>query len=158
MFAFLGLIAALLRNYNSRDTDNETRVSQVPYQPYVNRDVSRENYINRVLRALLVNTMHMSVREQLLMFLHLLGDNVRFRIITGRFFRSTWTAHSYFHINHQNYLGHHSKLQNQSGYGWDEDMRMIHRSLDVYNTYVEYLNKKIEMYDEMSIVIGKDVT
>jgi len=29
----------LLRNHNNRDTDNETRISQIPHQPYVNRDV-----------------------------------------------------------------------------------------------------------------------
>ena len=37
------------------------------------------------MRALLVNTKHMSVREQVLMFLHLIGHNVRFRAIRGRF-------------------------------------------------------------------------
>ncbi|XP_021860979.2 protein ALP1-like isoform X2 [Spinacia oleracea] len=40
----------------------------------------------------------MSVKEQVLVFLHLLGHNVRFRAIGGRFFRSTWTIHQYFHI------------------------------------------------------------
>ncbi|KAJ8420902.1 hypothetical protein Cgig2_028635 [Carnegiea gigantea] len=43
-------------------------------------------------------------------------------------------------------------------------MRMIRMSLDVYDTYVEanptyekYLNKKIDMYDEMAIVVGNDI-
>ena len=47
--AFLGAMTALLRNHNNRDTDNETRVHQIPHQPYVNRDVDRENYVNSVL-------------------------------------------------------------------------------------------------------------
>ncbi|KAJ8445045.1 hypothetical protein Cgig2_022565 [Carnegiea gigantea] len=124
--ALLGATAALLRNHINRDTYNEIWVSQIPRQPYVNRDVDRENYINSVLycggthclnqiwmrsgsffklcemlerRALLVNMKHMSVREQVLMFLHLIGHNVRFRATGGRFFRSTWTIHSYFHIS-----------------------------------------------------------
>jgi len=122
---FLQATAALLRNHNNRDNDNEIRVSQIPCQPCVNRDVDQENYISSALycrdthclnqirmrpgpffklcemlerRALFINTMHMSVREQDLMFLHLLGHNMWFRAIGGRFFRSTWTVHSYFHI------------------------------------------------------------
>ncbi|KAJ8430947.1 hypothetical protein Cgig2_003226 [Carnegiea gigantea] len=57
-----------------------------------------------------------------------------------------------------------AKLRNQSSCGWDENMRMIRMSPDVYNTYVEanpthekYLNKKIDMYDEMATVVGKDI-
>jgi len=49
-------------------------------------------------RELLVNTKHMSMREQVLMFLHLLCHNLRFRVIGERSFRSTQTIHSYFHI------------------------------------------------------------
>ncbi|KAJ8444079.1 LOW QUALITY PROTEIN: hypothetical protein Cgig2_025080 [Carnegiea gigantea] len=98
--------------------------------PFVNRDIDRKNYINSVLycgdthclnqiriraspffelcemlkrRALLVNTKHISVREQFLMFLHLIGQNVRFRAIGGRFFRLTWTIYSYFHIQQIGY-------------------------------------------------------
>ena len=111
--AFLGATAALLRNHNNRDTDNETKIPQILLQPFVNRYVDWENYINSVLccgdshclnqirmrhgpsfklcemlesRTLLVNTKHMSVREQVLMFLHLIGYNVRFRAIRGSFF------------------------------------------------------------------------
>ncbi|KAJ8424832.1 hypothetical protein Cgig2_013027 [Carnegiea gigantea] len=57
-----------------------------------------------------------------------------------------------------------AKLRNQSYCGWDENMRMIRMSPDVYNTYVEanpthekYLNKKIDMHDEMTIVDGNDI-
>jgi len=103
---------------------NDGEISQIPRQPRVNRDIDRENYINSVLlcgdrhcidqirmspmaffrlcetlegKGLLASTVHMSVKEQMLMFLHLLGHNVRFRVIGGRFFRSTWTIHYYFH-------------------------------------------------------------
>ncbi|KAJ8427837.1 hypothetical protein Cgig2_012853 [Carnegiea gigantea] len=57
-----------------------------------------------------------------------------------------------------------AKLRNQSDCGWDENMRMIRMSPDVYNTYVEanpthekYLNKKIDMYDEMATAVGNDI-
>uniref|UniRef100_A0A7C9CI48 DUF8040 domain-containing protein n=1 Tax=Opuntia streptacantha TaxID=393608 RepID=A0A7C9CI48_OPUST len=48
-------------------------------------------------KGLFTSTVHMSVREQVLMFLHLLGHKVRFRVIEGRFFCSTWIIHYYFH-------------------------------------------------------------
>ncbi|KAJ8438837.1 hypothetical protein Cgig2_023029 [Carnegiea gigantea] len=202
--SLLGVTTALLRNHNNRDTDNETRISQIWRQPFVNRDVDRENYINSVLycgdthylnyirmrpgpffelcemlerRALLVNTRHTSEREQVLMFLHLIGHNVRFRAIGGSSFVAIADMISKkFNVkclsdhvdNHLRTMktawGIMAKLQSQSGYGWDENMRMIRMSPDVYNTYVEvnpthekYLNKKIDMYDEMAIVAGKDV-
>ncbi|KAJ8429097.1 hypothetical protein Cgig2_018990 [Carnegiea gigantea] len=99
--ALLGAMAVLLRNHNNRDTNNETRILQILRQPYVNRDVDRENYINSVLYCgdthclnqirmrpgpffklcEMLDTKHMSVREQVLMFLHLIGHNVRFRAI-----------------------------------------------------------------------------
>ena len=41
---------------------------------------------------------NMSVKEQVLVFLYILGHNVRFRAAGGRFFRSTWTIHYYFYI------------------------------------------------------------
>jgi len=102
----LGSLAALLRNHNNRDINNETRTPKIPHQPFINRDVDWENYINSVLycgdthclnyirmrpgpffelcemlkrRALLVNMKHMTVRKQVLLFLHLIGHNVRFR-------------------------------------------------------------------------------
>ncbi|KAJ8429977.1 hypothetical protein Cgig2_009663 [Carnegiea gigantea] len=110
--SLLGAIVALLRNHNNKDTNNEIRIPQIPHQPFVNRDIDRENYINSVFycedthclnhiqmrpgpffelcemleRRALVNTKHMSVREQVLMFLHLIRHNVRFRAIGGSSF------------------------------------------------------------------------
>ncbi|KAJ8423645.1 hypothetical protein Cgig2_006676 [Carnegiea gigantea] len=202
--SFLGATAALLRNHNNKDIDNETRIPQIPRQPFVNGNVDRENYINSVLycggthslnqirmrpgpffelcemierRALLVNAKHMSVREQVLMFLHLIGHNVRFRAIGGSSFVAAPDMISKkFNVKClSDRVGNHlrtvktawviiAKLRSQSGCGWDENMMMIRMSPDVCNTYVEvnathekYLNKKIDMYNEMAIVVGKNV-
>jgi len=55
-------------------------------------------------------------------------------------------------------------LRKKSGFGWDENLRMITCDKKVYDEEVmanpkheQYLNKKIEMYDEMAIVVGKDM-
>ncbi|KAJ8422115.1 hypothetical protein Cgig2_025300 [Carnegiea gigantea] len=58
-----------------------------------------------------------------------------------------------------------SKLRDkESGFGWDDNLKMITASPTLYSTYTEvnptyekYLNKKIDMYDEMAVVVGKDV-
>ena len=49
---------------------------------------------NHLIRA----TYNMSIKEQVLIFLHIIGHNVRLRVIGGRFFRSTETVHRYFKI------------------------------------------------------------
>ncbi|KAJ8440439.1 hypothetical protein Cgig2_006492 [Carnegiea gigantea] len=131
----LGATAALLMNHNNRDTDNETRIPQIPRQPFINRDVDWENYIN---------TADMISKK---FNVKCLSDHIDNYLRTVK---TTW--------------GIIAKLRSQSSCGWDENMRMIHMSLDVYNTYVKvnpthekYLNKKIDMYDEMAIVVGNDV-
>ena len=43
-------------------------------------------------------TVHMSVTKQVLIFLHIIGHNVRFRVIGSRFHRSTETVHRYFKV------------------------------------------------------------
>ena len=43
-------------------------------------------------------TVHMSVTKQVLIFLHIIGHNVRFRVIGSRFHRSTKTVHKYFKV------------------------------------------------------------
>ena len=43
-------------------------------------------------------TIHMSVQEQVLIFLHIIGHNVRFRVIGSQFYRSTETVHRYFKV------------------------------------------------------------
>nr|POE81998.1 hypothetical protein CFP56_61624 [Quercus suber] len=55
-------------------------------------------------------------------------------------------------------------LRKKSGLGWDDNLKMITCNAKSYQEEVmphckhaEYLNKKIEMYDELAIVVGKDL-
>ncbi|XP_050242341.1 uncharacterized protein LOC126691332 [Quercus robur] len=55
------------------------------------------------------------------------------------------------------------ELRKKSGFGWDENLKMITCDAKTYQEEVmahrkhaEYLNKKIEFYDELAIVVGKD--
>ena len=41
---------------------------------------------------------HMSVTEQVLIFLHIIGHNVRFRVMGSQIYRSTEIVHRYFNI------------------------------------------------------------
>ncbi|XP_073264123.1 uncharacterized protein [Populus alba] len=50
-----------------------------------------------------------------------------------------------------------TKLKNKSGFGWDDCLKMITVSKDVYDEEVKYLNKKLDMYEIMTIVVGKDM-
>ncbi|KAI9401708.1 hypothetical protein POPTR_001G157750v4 [Populus trichocarpa] len=57
-----------------------------------------------------------------------------------------------------------TKLKNKSGFGWDDCLKMITVSKDVYDEKVKahpnhdkYLNKKLDMYEAMTIVVGKDM-
>ncbi|XP_075665747.1 uncharacterized protein LOC142635486 [Castanea sativa] len=55
-------------------------------------------------------------------------------------------------------------LQKKSGFGWDDSLKMITCDAKTYQEEVmahrkhaDFLNKKIEMYDELAIVVGKDL-
>ena len=101
------------------------RCRQLPRAPYVNHAVEREEYINSVLHGTEINcvnqlrmkpiafhhlchiltegehirpTIHMSVTEQVFIFLHIIGHNVRFRVMGSRIYRSTETVHRYFKV------------------------------------------------------------
>ncbi|KMT19614.1 hypothetical protein BVRB_1g012290 [Beta vulgaris subsp. vulgaris] len=57
-----------------------------------------------------------------------------------------------------------SQVQGRSGFGWNDNVKMITASPTTYDAYIQqypshekYLNKKIEMYEEISIVAGKDI-
>ncbi|XP_056682887.1 uncharacterized protein [Spinacia oleracea] len=57
-----------------------------------------------------------------------------------------------------------SKLRGTSGFGCDDSVKMVTVSPIAFNTYVQqyptherYLNRKIDMYEEISIVAGKDM-
>ena len=41
---------------------------------------------------------HIFVRDPVLIFLHIIGHNMRFRLIGSRFHRSTKTVHRYFRV------------------------------------------------------------
>ena len=43
-------------------------------------------------------TIHMSITEQVFIFLHIIGHNVRFRVMGSRIYRSTETVHRYFKV------------------------------------------------------------
>ena len=101
------------------------RRRQLPRAPYVNHAVKREEYINSVLHGTerhCVNqlrmkpiafhhlchiltegehvrpTIHMSIKEQVFIFLHIIGHNVRFRVIGSQFHRLTETIYRYFKV------------------------------------------------------------
>ena len=86
---------------------------QLPRAPYVNHAAKREEYINSVLHGNEINcvnqlrmkpiafyrlchiltegehvhpTIHMSVTEQVFIFLHIIGHNVRFRVMGNRIY------------------------------------------------------------------------
>ncbi|XP_075663452.1 uncharacterized protein LOC142633058 [Castanea sativa] len=55
-------------------------------------------------------------------------------------------------------------LQKKSGFGWDDSLKMITCDAKTYQEEVmahrkhaNFLNKKIEMYNELAIVVGKDL-
>ncbi|XP_059660156.1 uncharacterized protein LOC132306676 [Cornus florida] len=57
------------------------------------------------------------------------------------------------------------QLREKSEFGWDENVKMVVASPTAYDEHIQlnpshekYLNKKIEMYDEISLVVGKDKT
>ena len=93
--------------------------------PYVNHAVEREHYINSILHGSerhcvsqirmkpiafhqLCDTLtegehmrpivHLSVGKQVLIFLHIIGHNVRFHVIGSWFHRSIETNHRYFRV------------------------------------------------------------
>ena len=101
------------------------RRRRLPRAPYVNHAAERENYINSILhgsRRFCVSqirmkpiafhhlchiltegehvhpTIHMSVQEQVLIFLHIIGQNARFRVIGSQFHRLTETINRYFKV------------------------------------------------------------
>ncbi|KAK5836916.1 hypothetical protein PVK06_012721 [Gossypium arboreum] len=47
---------------------------------------------------LLQSTKSVNIREQVVIFLHIIGHNVRFRVIGSRYYRSIGTIHHYFRV------------------------------------------------------------
>nr|KJB60786.1 hypothetical protein B456_009G325700 [Gossypium raimondii] len=56
------------------------------------------------------------------------------------------------------------KIRGESGFGWDDNMKMITCDRATYDAavmahkkYEPFLNKSIDHYDEMTVVVGKDM-
>ncbi|MFQ6624252.1 hypothetical protein Gotur_004008 [Gossypium turneri] len=56
------------------------------------------------------------------------------------------------------------KIRDESGFGWDDNMKMITCDRATYDAavmahkkYEPFLNKSIDHYDEMALVVGKDM-
>ena len=102
------------------------RCKRLPRVSYVNHAFQREHYINSILHGserlcvsqirmkpiafhqlcqILIEgehicpTIHMSITKQVLIFLHIIGHSVRFRVIGSRFHRLIETVHRYFKVN-----------------------------------------------------------
>ncbi|KAF3667310.1 hypothetical protein FXO37_10075 [Capsicum annuum] len=98
--------------------------SNIPREPYVNKDQEREFYMNSILNgsdvhyvgqirmsknvfyelsnafrksSFLCSTKNMSVQEQVLIFLEIVGFNERFQKIGSHFYRSIKSIHRCFH-------------------------------------------------------------
>ena len=101
------------------------RRRRLPRAPYVNHAAEGEECINSILHGSeghCVNQIrmkpiafhhlchiltkgehvrpiiHMSVTEQVLIFLYIIGHNVRFHVMGSRIYRSTETVHRYFKV------------------------------------------------------------
>jgi len=70
-----------------------------------------------VLRShdLLRSTQNISIREQVIVFLQIIGQNKRFRFISGIYFRSVETIHRYFRIVLKEVLKLYKHLIKDSG-------------------------------------------
>ncbi|PPD66145.1 hypothetical protein GOBAR_DD36978 [Gossypium barbadense] len=122
--AIIGVVASVLAFGAIWIKKLETR-KEIASHPRVNRDYERENYINNILYSgdqycidvirmrpiaffnlcdilsrnnLLQSSKSVNIREQVVIFLHIIGHNVRFRVIGSRYYRSTQTVHHYFRV------------------------------------------------------------
>jgi len=105
--------------------EQERNKIYIPREPRINAIAQREFYIDRISnqgdrhcveqirmkpvvlcnlcdvltsRELLQSTQNMSIREQVIVFLQIIGRNQRFRFISGIYYRSIKTIHRYFRI------------------------------------------------------------
>ncbi|XP_052476946.1 uncharacterized protein LOC105798492 [Gossypium raimondii] len=122
--AIVGVVASVLAFGALWIKKLKTR-KEITSSPRVNRDNERENYINSILYSgdqhcidvirmrpitffnlcdilsvnnLLQPSKAVNIREQVVIFLHIIGHNVRFRVIGSRYYRSTETVHRYFRV------------------------------------------------------------
>ena len=101
------------------------RHRRLPRASYVNHAAEREEYINSILHGSeghcvnqirmkpiafhhlchiltegehVHSTIHMSITEQVFIFLHIIGHNVRFRVMGSQIYRSTEIVYRYFKV------------------------------------------------------------
>ena len=121
---------------------NYKKKNHIPREPRMNYANERERYINSILYGgesncvhqirlkprgffelcdiltgnhLIRATYNMSINEQVLIFLHIIGHNVRLRVIGSRFFRSIETVHRYFKIVLKAVLRLHNRADHRVG-------------------------------------------
>jgi len=105
--------------------EQERNTIYIPREPRINAIAQREFYIDSILNRgdrhcveqirmkpvvlyrlcdvitshdLLRATQNVSIREQIIVFLQIVGQNQRFRFISGVYYRSVETIHRYFRI------------------------------------------------------------
>jgi hypothetical protein len=61
-------------------------------------------------RDLLRSTQNVSIREQVIVLLQIIGRNQRFRFISGIYYRSVKTIHRYFRIAYKQFLSYTNTL------------------------------------------------
>jgi hypothetical protein len=64
---------------------------------------------------LIRETIYMSIKEQVLKFLHIIGHNVRFQVVGGRFYRLIESVHGYFRVVLKGVLRLYKHLIRQPG-------------------------------------------
>ncbi|XP_021741337.1 uncharacterized protein LOC110707616 [Chenopodium quinoa] len=87
------------------------------------------------------------------------------KIISGKFQTNSTSEHVENHMKTvRNAWVAISTVRNNSGFGWNDNLKMVTASPTAYATYVKeypkcekFLNRKIDMYEEMAIVVGKDL-
>ncbi|KAJ8445218.1 hypothetical protein Cgig2_024424 [Carnegiea gigantea] len=182
----LGAMTIFLKYYERKIVETEIEMSQIPCQSRVNRDIDRENYINSVLlcgdrhcidqirmspmaffrlcealerKGLLPSTVNMSVKEQVLMFLHLIGHNVSIPMSKKLL---TFLANEVQKGNRpNNSFKSSSYVAAANAISKKFNVKCLPEHIDNHlktanPTHEKYLNKKIDMYDEMAVVVGKD--
>jgi len=105
--------------------EQERNRNYIPQKPRINASAQREFYMDSILNRgdrqcveqicmkpivlyklcdvltshdLLRSTQNVSIREQVIVFLQIVGQNQRFRFISGIYYRSVETIHRYFRI------------------------------------------------------------
>uniref|UniRef100_A0A803LET2 Myb/SANT-like domain-containing protein n=1 Tax=Chenopodium quinoa TaxID=63459 RepID=A0A803LET2_CHEQI len=177
---------------------SKTRRLRIIRQPYINRDSLRSEIVNSVLYC--GDDTHclgqIRIRPQaffnlcnILVERGLLKENIRIgvkeQIISEKFQTNCTSEHVENHMKTvRNAWVAISTVQNNSGFGWNDNLKMVTASPTAYATYVKcpvlvvsamwcsgecsvgvleypkyekFLNRKIDVYEEMAIVLGNDL-